>query len=94
MQLFFQIAYRQKLAFFRRGYSTRLLDRILFRRIASAVVGGKLRLMVVGGALLSKEVHEFTQVTFPLLNQLKGISLPFELNNAYQVNIKVSTREK
>jgi long-chain acyl-CoA synthetase len=93
-QLFFKYAFQQKLLFFRAGMTTTMLDRILFRRIASAVVGGKLRLMVVGGALLSKEVHEFTQVTFPLLNQLKGISLPFELNNAYQVNIKVSTREK
>ena len=61
-QLLFKLAYEQKLAFFRAGRSSRCLDRILFKRISRAVVGGKLRLMLCGGALLNKEVQEFAQV--------------------------------
>lgn len=51
-QLFFKLAYQQKLQYFRACRSTRLLDRLLFKRISSAVLGGKLRMMVTGGALL------------------------------------------
>ena len=52
VQLFFKLAYQQKLQYFRACRSTRILDRLLFKRISSAVLGGKLRMMVTGGALL------------------------------------------
>lgn len=73
-QLFFQHAYKQKLLYYRYGYSTPLLDRVLFKRINNAVVGGKLRLLVCGGALLSREVHEFAQVCLSPVMQAYGLT--------------------
>ena len=73
-QTLFKIAYQQKLRRFRRGWSTRILDRILFKRISSAVLGGKTRLIISGGAMLSKEVHEFVQVILGPLIQAYGLT--------------------
>ena len=73
-QMLFKLAYRQKLECFRQGRSTRLLDRILFKRISSAVLGGKCRLMLCGGAILSKEVHEFVQVCLCPVLQAYGLT--------------------
>ncbi len=73
-QLFFKLAYKQKLQYFRACRSTRLLDRLLFKRISSAVLGGKLRIMLCGGALLSKEVHEFAQVCLCPIMQCYGLT--------------------
>ncbi|CAF0943184.1 unnamed protein product [Brachionus calyciflorus] len=73
-QMLFKLAYRNKLDYFRRGISTRLLDRILFKRISSAVLGGKCRLMLCGGALLSKEVQEFVQVCLCPVLQAYGLT--------------------
>jgi long-chain acyl-CoA synthetase len=73
-QLLFKMAYEQKLNMFRAGKSTRLLDRILFKRISRAVVGGKVRLMLCGGALLSKEVNEFVQVCLCPVLQAYGLT--------------------
>ena len=61
-KLFFKIAYEHKLHLFRARLSTRLYDRILFKQISRSVVGGRVRLMISGGAMLSKEVQEFIQV--------------------------------
>ncbi len=55
-QTLFKCAYNQKLEQFRAGRSTRLLDRLLFKRISGAVLGGRCRLIIAGGAILSKEV--------------------------------------
>ena len=73
-QLLFKLAYQQKLSELRQGRPTRLLDRVLFDKISSAVVGGHMRLMVCGGALLSKEVHEFTQVCLSPVMQAYGLT--------------------
>ena len=73
-QTLFKKAYEQKLRRFRRGSSTRLLDRILFKRISSAVLGGKVRVVIAGSALLSKEVHEFVQVCLGPLVQAYGLT--------------------
>lgn len=73
-QLLFKVAYQKKLRYFRAGRSSRLLDRILFKRISSAVLGGKVRLMLSGGALLSKEVHEFVQVCLCPVMQAYGLT--------------------
>lgn len=73
-QLLFKMFYDYKLSAYRAGRSTRLLDRILFKRISRAVVGGKLRLMLSGGAILSKEVHEFIQVCLCPVMQAYGLT--------------------
>lgn len=70
----FKRAYEQKLRRFRRGASTRLLDRILFKSISRAVLGGRVRLIVTGGALLSRDVNEFTQVCFAPTIQAYGLT--------------------
>ncbi len=73
-QLLFKLAYDSKLQSFRNGRSTRLLDRILFKRISRAVVGKKLRLLLCGGAMLSKEVQEFVQVVLCPVIQAYGLT--------------------
>lgn len=73
-QTLFKMAYKQKLEYFRAKRSTRLLDRVLFKRISRAVLGGKCRLMLSGGAILSKEVHEFAQVIFCPTIQAYGLT--------------------
>jgi long-chain acyl-CoA synthetase len=74
LQMVFKMAYVQKLEAFRAGRSSRLLDRILFKSISRAVLGGKCRLMLSGGAILSKEVHEFMQVCLCPVMQAYGLT--------------------
>ena len=52
----------------RNGEATPILDRLVYRKIR-ALLGGRMRLMLAGGAPLSKEVHEFMRVCIgcPLL---------------------------
>ena len=45
----------------RNGEGTPILDMIVFRKIR-ILLGGKMRLMLAGGAPLSKEVHDFMRV--------------------------------
>ena len=45
----------------RNGESTPILDTIVFRKIR-ILLGGRMRLMLAGGAPLSKEVHDFMRV--------------------------------
>ncbi|CRL04303.1 CLUMA_CG017401, isoform A [Clunio marinus] len=53
----FTFANRYKVRWTRRGYSTPLADKIVFKKI-QAVVGGRIRLFASGGAPLSAETHE------------------------------------
>lgn len=73
-QELFNQAYKQKLNCYRAGQSTRCLDRILFKRISRAVLGGKVRVLLSGGAILSKEVQEFAQVCFCPVMQAYGLT--------------------
>jgi long-chain acyl-CoA synthetase len=73
-QTLFKQAYNQKLQKFKCGASTRLLDRILFKPISSAILGGEIKIILSGGALLSKEVHEFTQVCLCPAVQAYGLT--------------------
>ena len=58
------------------GESTPIMDKIVFKKIR-ALLGGQMRLMLCGGAPLSKEVHDFMRVCIgaPLLQ----VSLQFNL---------------
>lgn len=42
----------------RRGYRTPIVDAVIFKKVA-AVMGGKMRIMISGGAPLSSDTHEF-----------------------------------
>ena len=45
----------------RNGEETPIMDMVIFRKIR-ILLGGKMRLMLAGGAPLSKEVHDFMRV--------------------------------
>ncbi|XP_018324557.1 long-chain-fatty-acid--CoA ligase 4 isoform X2 [Agrilus planipennis] len=57
----FKFAYDYKLRWIRRGYQTPLIDRLIFRKVRE-LVGGRVRLVVSGGAPLSPDTHEQIKV--------------------------------
>ncbi|XP_023343813.1 LOW QUALITY PROTEIN: long-chain-fatty-acid--CoA ligase 4-like [Eurytemora carolleeae] len=57
----FEFAHKYKLKCLRRGFKTPLLDFFIFRNVR-ALVGGKIRVMLSGGAPLSQETHEYIRV--------------------------------
>jgi len=60
-QKLFNWAYEYRLEAMRNGEETPIMDMIVFRKIR-ILLGGKMRLMLAGGAPLSKEVHDFMRV--------------------------------
>ncbi|XP_008193859.1 long-chain-fatty-acid--CoA ligase 4 isoform X2 [Tribolium castaneum] len=56
-KVLFKFAYDYKVSWLRRGYSTPLIDRVVFGPIR-ALLGGRMRLILCGGAPLSPETHE------------------------------------
>ncbi|XP_045767998.1 long-chain-fatty-acid--CoA ligase 4 isoform X1 [Maniola jurtina] len=56
---FFKWAYAYKQGWMRRGYDTPILNRIVFKKVR-ALLGGRVRLMISGGAPLAPDTH--TQV--------------------------------
>jgi len=58
---FFKFAVQYKLTWFRRGFNTPVLNRLLFKRIKD-LVGGNVRVMACGGAPLSPDTHDFVRV--------------------------------
>jgi len=67
-QKLFNWAYNYRLEAINNGETTPIMDKIVFRKIR-ALLGGRMRLMLCGGAPLSKETHEFIRVCIgaPLL---------------------------
>jgi long-chain acyl-CoA synthetase len=57
----FQICYNYKLYWTKLGYTTPICDKIIFNKIR-ALLGGKVELILVGGAPLSPQTHEFIRV--------------------------------
>ncbi|XP_022121866.2 long-chain-fatty-acid--CoA ligase 4 isoform X1 [Pieris rapae] len=56
---FFKWAYSYKQSWMKRGYDTPLLNRVVFKKV-SQLLGGRVRLMIAGGAPLAPDTH--TQV--------------------------------
>jgi len=54
----FEFCYRYKLYWKRQGMSTPLVDKLVFNKI-KALLGGKMRFVISGGAPLSPETHDF-----------------------------------
>jgi long-chain acyl-CoA synthetase len=56
-QIMFYFAYDYKSKWTRRGYRTPLMDKIVFSKVA-LLLGGKLKILISGGAPLTSETHE------------------------------------
>merc|ERR1712020_67126 len=67
-QKLFRWAIDYRMEAIKNGESTPIMDKIVFKKIR-ALLGGQMRLMLCGGAPLSKEVHDFMRVCIgaPLL---------------------------
>ncbi|XP_013383556.1 long-chain-fatty-acid--CoA ligase 4 [Lingula anatina] len=59
----FHFAYNYKLAKYESGNSTPIIDRLVFKRVR-AILGGRLRLMLCGGAPLSADSQRFMNILF------------------------------
>lgn len=64
-QKVFEFCYRYKLYWTRSGNQTPIVDRIVFNKI-KALLGGKMRFAITGGAPLSPETHDFIRVCLGL----------------------------
>ena len=73
-QALFQSAYEYKLAKVRAGQTSYFLDRFIFKKISRAVLGGKVRYIICGASLLSKEVQEFMQVCLAPVRQAYALT--------------------
>jgi long-chain acyl-CoA synthetase len=56
-QIMFYFAYDYKKKWTRRGYRTPLMDKLVFSKVA-LLLGGKLKILISGGAPLTAETHE------------------------------------
>jgi long-chain acyl-CoA synthetase len=73
-RLLFAKASERKLRRVRAGKSSYLLDKILFNKVNAATLGGRLRNVVIGGALLNPEIHEFAQVCLCSVTEAYGLT--------------------
>lgn len=56
-KVIFRFAYNYKAKWSRRGYTTPVLDHFIFKKVAK-LMGGRVRLIISGGAPLSADTHE------------------------------------
>jgi len=59
----FDFSHKYKKSWVRRGYNTPILDFLVFRNVQN-LVGGRIRLMLSGGAPLSQETHDYIRIAF------------------------------
>lgn len=57
----FEFAFNYKKVWMKRGFTTPLIDRLVFRRTRQ-LMGGRLRLILTGGAPLSPDTHELIKI--------------------------------
>ncbi|KAG5667342.1 hypothetical protein PVAND_015325 [Polypedilum vanderplanki] len=57
----FGFCYKYKNKWMQKGYSTPIVDAIVFKKVA-AIIGGKMRAMISGGAPLSPETHNTIRI--------------------------------
>merc|ERR1711944_179232 len=57
----FEFCFNYKLYWYKRGFNTPIIDKIVFSKI-KALLGGKMNFILVGGAPLSSTTHEFIRV--------------------------------
>lgn len=61
----FEFCHTYKTRWVSRGYTTPIMDRLVFKSVRD-LVGGKIRLMLSGGAPLSPETHDYIRTAFGL----------------------------
>ncbi|XP_065172166.1 LOW QUALITY PROTEIN: long-chain-fatty-acid--CoA ligase 4-like [Atheta coriaria] len=72
-KVLFKFAYEYKQQWKRRGYTTPLIDKIVFSKVTS-LLGGRMRLILSGGAPLSPDTHEQIQLCL-CLKVIQGYGL-------------------
>ena len=70
----FNTAYEIKLNKLKGRKSNLLLDKIVFSKISNDLLGGRLKLIATGVAILNSDVHEFSQVCLCRIIQVYGLS--------------------
>ncbi|VDD74132.1 unnamed protein product [Mesocestoides corti] len=73
MEAIFHFAYDYKCRRLHTGFPSFLVDRLIFRKVR-ALIGGRIRYIVSGGAPLSEESHLFTNVCFAPVMQGYGLT--------------------
>jgi len=58
---FFKFAMQYKLNWYRRGFNTPILNRLIFKKVKD-LVGGNVRVIACGGAPLSPDTHDFIRM--------------------------------
>ena len=64
-QRLIDFSYRYKSAYRKRGMNTPILDALIFKNMR-AIVGGRIRLLLSGGAPLSPDTHDFVRCALSL----------------------------
>ena len=72
-KVIFKFAYNYKCKWYRRGYTTPILDKLIFKKVAK-LMGGKVRLLISGGAPLSADTHEQIRLCL-CVDMLQGYGL-------------------
>ena len=65
--------YQYRLKWLRRGHDTPIMNRIIFKKF-TAIVGGRLRILLSGGAPLAPDAHDFCRTCLNL-TLLQGYGL-------------------
>jgi long-chain acyl-CoA synthetase len=73
-QALFKKAFEQKLDAFKNNRKTYLLDRLIFNKIKTTALGGRVKLLYCGGSLLNENVQHFTQVCLSPIYQAYALT--------------------